>query len=221
MTADHPTSTPTDDTLVEDAVEDDRRPARGDVATLQWTLSRGQARVLRASEEMLVLAAVLPRNSRPLPPQGGRLKLRWSDVDGLHERYGSVLGLSSGLLHLAPDGPSVTHQRRRFFRAPVTVDLTIHDGQRTVHGETIDLSEGGTRASIGHETLLPSTHVTTTLTVGTTRYRVPCRVVRHTPHHDGAEVGLEFGPIPASAATMIRKHVFTAQVRARSNGQHR
>lgn len=220
MTTDPATSAPPHD-AVEDAVEDDRRPARGDVATLQWAFSRGQARVLRASEDVLVLAAVLPRGSRPLPPKGGRLQLRWSDVDGLHERHGTVLGLSSGLLHLAPDGPSVTHQRRRFFRAPVTVDLTIHDGQRTVHGETIDLSEGGTRASIGHETLLPSTHVTTTITVGTTRYRVPCRVVRHTPNHTGAEVGLEFGPIPASAATMIRKHVFTAQVRARSNGQHR
>lgn len=194
-------------------------PKRAAVATLVWSLTRAPARVMRSIDESLTLAAVLPRGCRPLPPVGGELMIQWFDMAGLHERPAQVTSLKAGLLHVVPSGDARTIQRRRFFRAPVTIDLTINDGARVMKGVTVDLSEGGTRAEVNATGLLPQTRVTATLQVGAKRYDVPSKVVRNVTKGRTAEVGLQFGELPTSAANMIRKQVFTAQVQARRNGR--
>lgn len=193
-------------------------PERAAVATLVWSLTRAPARVMRSVDDSLTLAAVLPRGCRPLPKVGGELMIQWFDMSGLHERAAQVTSLKAGLLHVVPAGDARTIQRRRFFRAPVTIDLTIDDGARKVKGVTVDLSEGGTRAEVNAAVLLPQTRVTATLEVGAKRFEVPSKVVRNVTKGQTAEVGLQFGELPAAAANMIRKQVFTAQVKARRNG---
>lgn len=189
------------------------------VAHLKWGVSRVPGRVIRLSDDLLTVAMVLPRGTNPLPPPGGAVEVQWSNHVGLHERSTVLERHKAGLVHLSPAGPAHSRQRRQFFRAPVTIDLRVSDGTRHLDGVTIDLSEGGARATVQGEPLLPSTPVTTTLRFDNATHEIPSTVVRHIPRGHRGELGLAFDRVPKPTATKIRHHVFTAQVEARRNGQ--
>lgn len=184
---------------------------------LRWALETVPARVMRHVDDDVVLAASV-RAGRGLPERGGRVSVGWSDERGLHERAGTVVGTRGGMLHLTGDGLARTTQRRRFFRAPVTIDLTLSDGSRRYRGRTVDLSEGGALAEVEGRRLLPSTTVTAVLHADGERFEVPATVVRHVQHGQQTQVSVAFADLPDHAASMIRRHVFDAQVAARKNG---
>lgn len=195
-------------------------PAASTVVRLEWTLATIDARVLRAGEDDVLLALVGAGRNAAMPDEGGSMVLWWGDGRGLHERPIRLTSRRAGLLHIAPDGPVRTTQRRRFFRAPVTLDVTLeHDGA-TLPAVSTDLSEGGMRVTLRGAAPPHRADVTAHLCLDGDAVALPLTVVRTAPNGTRLEVGLAFEDLPTPAADLIRREVFTAQVAARRNGQH-
>lgn len=193
-------------------------PASSTIATLRWALATLEARVLRTSDDDALLALTTNHRAVSMPDDGADMQMRWGDLRGLHERPVQLTSRRAGLLHVAPLGPVSSTQRRQFFRAPVVIDLTIDDGERELHAVSTDLSEGGMRVTVRGAVTLPE-EVTAAVVLHGDRYELPSTVIRTVPMGGRAEVGLSFKELPTSAADLIRREVFTAQVAARRNGQ--
>ncbi len=192
----------------------DAWPGASSVITLIWALSQAQGRVTRATQDLLALA--LAAGHLPLPDIGASLGLRWGDIAGMHERPVSLQALRSGLVHVAPDGPASSLQRRRFYRAAVTLDATIDLGRHHLTGRTLDLSEGGSRVAVDGRSVITEAAVTTKLVLDTEAIDVPARVVRRVPAGREAHLGLEFGELPERSADQIRRRVLRAQISDRT-----
>lgn len=195
-------------------------PRVGSRALLQHLALELDAAVRVADEDAVTLAlAALPTGAAALPRRGTEMMLRWGDQAGLHERPVVLAGQEGLLLHLGAAGSAETRQRRQFFRAPVTIDLTITDGRRAITGRTVDLSEGGARVVLAGRPPTPPATVTAVFSVDGDSFDLPSRVLRATTGRQGVEAGIAFDELPERVADVIRREVYTAQIDAMSSSR--
>jgi hypothetical protein len=163
----------------------------------------------------LPCAPARPLRSEDLPEPGAAAEVRWSDATSLWIRPVLVARVRAGVLTLTATGAPCSTQRRRFFRAPVALDVEIaHEGGVT-SATACDLSEGGARVRADGPLPLPLTPVIARVRLPGKDLDVPGTVVRATDHGRVQEVGVAFDEVPVPAADAIRKQVLEAQVASR------
>ncbi len=182
----------------------------------EWDGGNLTTRVMRPVDELTILCRI-PDDLRhdELPDPDTVTQLMWADPDGLWTRPVRLGHVTFALMTLVAEGPSTHQQRRRFYRASVGLDVTLVAGARQRRGRTHDLSEGGAYLHIDGSPPPPATEVTARMTVDGKEVTVPGRVVRSSDEGLHSEVGVAFGDMRTPVADLIRKEVFTAQVKAR------
>jgi hypothetical protein len=194
--------------------EDPRWPPPRLTVELSWGDRAVGVRVLRAVDDRtLVCSAAEVAHSWLLPPAACRLAVRWPDDRGLWTRPATVARVSSSaLLTLEAAGEPQVEQRRRYYRAPVDVEVELLGGGGVASGHTRDLSEGGARVEVRGQPPSPRTPVTTRVHLGDLHLSIPATVVRSAVRGPRGEVGVAFGPVAEPEATALRRQVIDAQL---------
>ena len=191
-------------------------PEPSTLVRVEWAEEERSARVLRIHDRVLVCADDGSRTAVPLVPTPATV--RWANGSGLFSREGSVSAGDAEILVVGGDTQERV-QRRRYYRAPITLDVDLIDGLSRTPGVTIDLSEGGARVRVQGPPPPTMATVTTQLDLADGPVLVASRVVRLDADAEGGEVGLVFTGVDTPTADVLRRRVLTAQLDARRNGQ--
>jgi c-di-GMP-binding flagellar brake protein YcgR len=105
--------------------------------------------VERIENDELVLAVGEDRLRRPVRLEPGEhLELMWRGPDELRSVPAELLAVETGARptwRVRTVGPAARGQRRAAVRAPMDFAVTLTQGERTLRGVSVDLSEGGLR----------------------------------------------------------------------------
>jgi hypothetical protein len=189
-------------------------PPKGTSVRLEWDDRTVGLVAVRAVDDVTVLCRA-DGGPVQLPLEGTELDLGWADDLGLVRASGVIARVRYELITVQLVGEPVRAQRRRFYRAPVALDVEIVQGRRVTKARTRDLSEAGARLAVEGGGMLPPTKVTTRVNLDARQLAIPATVVRCDPTGDGAELGLAFGDVDVPAADAIRREVLNAQLTAR------
>ncbi len=164
----------------------------------------------------LVVTVAQDRTGRRIRvPVGDEVELVWSTRGGPRGRRARVLEMvldGEPTWRLEPVGPLRAAQRRGAVRAEMGVPVTLVDGDRTVAGTSLDLSETGVRGrwavQAGWPAVLDRVTVTLELADGSS-LSGPAEVRRGFPVTDGRlEASLVFLDWPERAQDQVRGRVF-------------
>jgi hypothetical protein len=209
--------------------------------------SRGDALmcfVEQIADDELVVTIGRDRGGQPVRLQHGeRVELVWKDAGELRSLPAELTGAETApeeVWRLRPVGPATRGQRRAAVRAPMPFRAVLEYGAVTAEGTTVDVSEGGVRASFAHagraraarvsdlreaaadESHAPEVGSVVNLTVWfDERQHVSAKaeVIRE-HHHDDlkTELSLRFIGLPEKMQDLVRYEVFAGLRKMRARG---
>ncbi|WP_104525889.1 PilZ domain-containing protein [Blastococcus atacamensis] len=151
----------------------------------------------------------------PVVAPGDVVEVYWITPDGHRALPAEVLGVETGAAarwRLTITGPAEHSQRRDTVRGRFTVPVTADVAGVELTGETMDLSEGGTRASFEGFGLAPEagTRISVVVALDDGPLRAAGEVVRLQTRGSRWTVSITFQQIEEKDQDRIRRRVFQA-----------
>ena len=188
-------------------------PASRSPALLTWADAEVDVRVMRPVDEVTLLCTVASDDADlRVPEVDTEVEVQWANESGLWSRPAAVAQQRFRLLTLQATGGVRREQRRRFYRAPVHMEVELVQGRTVIRGRTNDMSESGARVTVEGNTLRPKARITTRVNLETGQVDIPTVVVRSKDHDGDDEIGIQFGAVTPSEADAIRRQVISAQI---------
>lgn len=180
---------------------------------LLWEDGFVDVRVMRPVDDVTLLCTMADEDADvELPSAVSAIEVQWADDHGLWARPAVVIRRRFAMVTVEALGDVRREQRRRYYRAPVALDVEIIHDRQVYRGRTNDLSEGGARMTVEGTSPLPRARITTRVNLQQRQVSIPTTVVRSEHNGKAGELGVEFGEVPPAEADAIRRQVISAQI---------
>lgn len=157
-----------------------------------------------------------------LPALGGAVSLRWYNARGRHLAQATLASVSAqgDLLWVLDLGDVEVHQDRLYVRGGGGEPVRLSAAGTSVEAAVVDLGERSVRARFSGLVLTAGAPAGVQLMLEGERLELTGTVLRVVPDpvHPWAEVVVLFDPSEAQA-TVIRRHIFQSQLRARARAR--